>query len=256
MALHFEPAVALGLACSTAVAIGAPLVAMAWLARRFNAPLAAFGWGALTFVISQLVLRFPWQLPLNTWLVKNYGQDQAVMGAWLAVSALTAGLFEECGRAVMYAKLWRERSTLGGVALGVGHGGLESIALVGLSLLSMLVIYVALANGLTLGLPPALEPKLEAQFSALTFATALLGGVERLAALMLHVGCSLLVLEFARGRGAKWLALSIATHAGLNLLVLALVKLVGAWPAELTLLTLSASVLLLALRRSRATQPR
>ena len=256
MSLTFDPGVAAGLAVSAAVAIGAPIAAMLVLRRRFNAPWAAFGFGALTFVVSQFVLRLPWQLPLNAYLVKHYGQDHLIMTAWLAVSALTAGVFEEGGRAVMYRAMWRDRSTMGGVSLGVGHGGIESITLVGVSLVSSLVIYVLLSHGLMTRLPADVLPKVEAQFSALTFSTAILGGVERIAALMLHTGCSLLVLEYARGHGAKWLVLSIATHAGLNGLVLALVKLAGAWPAELALVALSATVLVLSLRRSRATQPR
>ena len=254
MSLTFDPGVAAGLAISATVAIVTPLAAMVWLRRRFGAPWAAFGLGALTFVVSQFVLRLPWQLPLNAYLAKHYGGDQLVMGAWLAASALTAGLFEEGGRAVMYRTMWRDRSTLGGVSLGVGHGGIESITLIGVSLVSSLVIYVLLSRGLMTRIPAEVLPKVEAQFAALTFSTAILGGVERLAALMLHTGCSLLVLEYARGQGAKWLWLSIATHAGLNGVVLALVKLVGAWPAELALLMLAAGVLALAFRRS--TQPR
>ncbi len=250
MALTFDAGVVVGLGISATIAIGAPLALMFVLAKRFDAPLAAFGWGALTFVVSQFVLRLPWQIPLNAYLVKHYGQDQAVMVAWLAVSALTAGIFEEGGRALAYRYVWKPRTTIGGVALGVGHGGIESIVLIGLSIASSLVIYVALANGLTLGFAPEVLTKIDAQFAKLDFGTSLLGGVERIAALMLHTGCSLLVLEFARGRGVKWLLLSIATHASLNGLVMALVKLTGPWPAELALVALSATVLGLALRHS------
>lgn len=251
MALSFDWGVAAGLAVSASVALFAPVLVMVVLRKRFDAPWAAFAWGALTFVISQLVLRLPWQLPLNSYLAKNYAGDALVMNAWLAASALTAGIFEEGGRALAYRFVWTDRSTLGGVSLGVGHGGIESIVLIGLSLVGSLVVYVLLTHGLMTKVPPEVLPKVEAQFATLTFSTALLGGVERLAALMLHTGCSLLVLEFSRGRGTKWLLGSIAAHAGLNGVALVLVKQAGAWPAELVLVALSATLLTVAFRHSR-----
>ncbi|MFZ5438837.1 MAG: YhfC family intramembrane metalloprotease [Myxococcota bacterium] len=248
--MEWNPLVAVGLGTSAVVATLGPLVLALVLWRR-GASLKAWGVGALTFAVSQLVLRLPWQVPLNLWLAPKLKDDAGLLFAWLAFSALTAGLFEETGRWVAYRTLWKDRSTLGGVMLGAGHGGLESIVLVGLSLLSSTVVYVALTHGVTLGIPEAVLPKVHQQFAEVTPLVSFLGGVERVAAMLLHVGCSLLVLEGVRRADKRWLVGSMAVHTLLNVVGVALAKWVSPLAAEGALLTLGLAVLWLAARRSR-----
>lgn len=251
MALTYEAGVAVGLGLSSLVALGAPVVLFVVLWRRHGASPKAWLFGALTFVVSQLLLRLPWQLPLNAWLVKHYRDDALVMGAWLAASALTAGLFEELGRFVAYRTVWKDRSTLGGVMLGAGHGGVESILLVGLSLVSSTVLYVLLWQGVPLPFPPDARAAIEAQFAAVTPALAMLGGVERLLAMALHLACSLLVLEAVRHGRWAWVAAAIALHAGANGLVLAVTKLGGPLVGELALALVVGPALWAITQRSR-----
>lgn len=252
MALEYSAGVAVGLGLSALVALGAPAALFLVLWRRHGASPKAWLFGALTFVVSQLVLRLPWQLPLNAWLVKHYRDDALVMGGWLAASALTAGLFEELGRLAAYRLLWKDRSTLGGVMLGAGHGGIESILLIGLSLVSSTVLYVLLWQGVPLPFPPDARAAIEAQFAPVTPALASLGGVERLLAMALHVACSLLVLEAVRRARWTWVATAIALHAGSNGLVLAVTKLAGPLVGELVLAAVVGPALWAALRQSRA----
>lgn len=253
MALEFDAGVALGLGTSALIAIGAPL-ALALVLWRRGASFKAWGIGALTFVVSQFLLRFPWQVPLNAWLVARYRDDAVVMGAWIAASALTAGLFEELGRWVAYRKLWKDRSTLGGVMLGAGHGGLESMVLVGLSLVSSTVVYVLVAKGVPIGLPPEAMAAVEKQFATLDGWSATMGGLERLSALGLHLACSLLVLEGVRTSKRGWLVGSIALHAGANLAVVSASKALNVFAGEALLVVIVAVALTLSLRRSRASE--
>lgn len=256
MALEFNLGVAVGLGVSATVAIGAPIALFLLLAKRFDAALPPAGWGALTFVISQFVLRFPWQLPLNAWLLKHYAQDALVMNGWLAVSVLTAALFEETGRWLMFRRVSLQRRTIDGAMFGVGHGGIESIVLVGLSLVGNLVVYVLITHGTNVGIPAEVMPKVEAQFAQVTPALAYLGGVERLGALALHVACSLLVLESARGRGVKWLFAAMGVHIAANGGVLAATKLANPYVGEVALWLISGTALAFALRTSWRTERR
>ncbi len=252
MSLTFDAGVAAGLSVSAVVAVGGPLVLALVLWRKLGASPKAWLFGALTFVVSQLVLRLPWQIPLNAWLAPKIADDTAATFGWIAVSALTAGLFEETGRWFAYRWLWKDRSTLGGVMLGAGHGGIESILLVGLSLVSSVVVYVALSHGVTLGIPAEVLPKVEAQFAPVTPALALMGGVERIAAWALHIACSLLVLEGARSGLKRWLLLSIGVHAALNLVAVGVTKAVNPFAGEAATVVFAGLALFLALRRSRA----
>lgn len=245
----WDPAVAVGLAVSAIVSIVGPVV-LAFALWRRGAPLAAWGWGALTFVVSQMVLRLPWQVPLGVWLGPRIAGDPIATTAWIAASSLTAGLFEETGRWLAYRLVWKPRDTLGGVMLGAGHGGVESILLVGVNLAGSLVLYVALSRGATLGLPAGSIPAIEAQLAGLTPGLALLGGIERIAAWGAHIGFSLLVLEGVRLGRRSWLGSAIGAHAALNFLGVMVAKHVGPFFGEAVTVALAVLVLVLALHRS------
>lgn len=229
--LSFNPQVAMALAASAAIALGVPVVLglVAW--RWFRAP--AVGWliGAGTFFVSQVVLRLPWQIAVGVWLQKTHASS-TVMWSWLAVSAFTAALFEETGRFVAYRMLFKDRTARGAVMLGLGHGGLESMLLVGLTLTVNTLLYLALANGQSFGIPEAQRPMVVEQFNALTPLLALAGGVERLSSMAVHVGLSVLVLQVFR-RGSKWwLGFAIAFHTLSNLVGVAAAKALGVWQGE------------------------
>src|SRR4051794_20280934 len=94
--------------------------------------------GAPVFFVSQVVLRFPWQIPLAhsmyrhpRWLIQ-----------FLLLSSLTAGLFEETGRWLGYRFLLWEATRRTGTMFGLGHGGLESILLAGFPLASLVVTWI------------------------------------------------------------------------------------------------------------------
>lgn len=176
--------------------IALPLALGAVLARRFRLPWSLFGWGAVTFLGSQVV-----HLPL-LWLLTR-GLRGIVTGPFViehallinaVILGLAAGLCEEGARWVGYrwlvpwARRWPE-----GLMLGAGHGGAEAIILGGLAGLALLHPAPAAA-----GLMP------------------LLGTVERLFALCDHLALSVLVLQvFVRGRW-YWLALAVGWHALLD----------------------------------------
>lgn len=248
--LTFQPGVALGLLTSGLVACLLPLALGFWLWRRGGAPWLAWVIGAATFLVSQVVLRLPWQIPLGLWL-KPKLVDPVWLFGWLFVSSLTAGLFEEGGRWAAYRWAWKDRSVKGGVMLGVGHGGIESILLVGLSLLGNLVFYVLLTQGLAPTLPPEVDATVRQQFAALTPGLALLGGVERVLAMGLHVSCSLLVLR-SMAHGPRWLLGAMALHTTANFVAVVVTQKVGAVWGELSLLVIVAPAVWWSWRQWRA----
>ena len=139
--IPFKPGVAIGLAVSALIALGAPLAIAFVFRRRTGASFNYFAIGAAVFFVSQIILRLPWQIPLTKFVQGKTAADSALSYAFLAFSALTAGLFEETGRWLGYRFLIKkERSWRVGVMYGLGHGGIESILLVGINMAVLFVL--------------------------------------------------------------------------------------------------------------------
>src|SRR5215213_3278212 len=102
----------------------------AW--RRLGIGWRYFGYGALIFVLFQLVSRVPITLGIQALIVPQLQASRAALIAWIAISALTAGLFEEIGRYVGYRWLMKRdpKTWAKGVMYGLGHGGIESMLLI------------------------------------------------------------------------------------------------------------------------------
>lgn len=247
---------------SLVICFAVPLGGLAFLATRRDAGGArrhpglgrAFGAGMLAFGVSQLVLR----IPLMTLVVPQLPEPVASFLLSAPVASLTAGLFEETARLlVMVWLLRRFHRWVDGLAFGLGHGGLEAMALIGLSMVNNLVLAVAINTGRLDSLAAALPPEeVEVLRSALveTEPSAFLaGGVERIAAIALHVGLSVLVLwgvHHARRLPAWVVAVLVHTAANLSA-VLALRAGAPVWLIEALLLVWGAAVMVFALRLRR-----
>jgi uncharacterized membrane protein YhfC len=96
--------------------------------------------------------------------------------------------------------------------LGAGHGGLESIA-VGLAALASLVAYLVLtlAPAETLSAYGEQVAQAKKYFTDIPGWLPLLGGWERLGALAIQVGLSVMVLQ-AFLRGARWWWCAFSAH--------------------------------------------
>jgi uncharacterized membrane protein YhfC len=230
------------------------LLAPAWLAavwrRRTQVPWRVFFYGMLTFFVFQPVLRLSWQIPLFRWLA----HDPRWHLPMLVFAALTAGLFEECGRWVAFRYLLPKRHDAPtAVMLGLGHGGLEAMLLVGVGFLALGTGYLLMHAGVVV--PAGVRSLVRSQFAGMTLATPFLALLERTSALAAHVGLSLIVLQaFVRGR-KRWLAYAIALHFTLDLVVVLATRHwhVGTVLIEAILFVCGVALLLLGIRWSRRT---
>ncbi|HMK72505.1 MAG TPA: YhfC family glutamic-type intramembrane protease, partial [Myxococcaceae bacterium] len=236
------PATAAGLGLAALLCIlGPPLVALLWR-RRTGAPWRAFGWGAAVFLVFQVVLRFPWQLPLARWA----NGHPEWMTPFIVFSSFTAGLFEETGRWVGYRTVLRnERNPRAGAMFGLGHGGLEAILLAGLPFVGLLVAWGMAASG-KLSSAPALAA-IRQQTHDLGFFTAQLAVLERASAMAMHVGLALIVLQCFTRRSLGWLFLAILIHAGVDTAGVLIAGRIGRW-VEIPIAALGVAVLLLGVR--------
>jgi len=188
------------------------------LTRKFKQGWRLFWIGAATFILSQ-VLHIPFNALVNP-VFNRFGFialpvvfQNVILSGFLGLSA---GLFEELSRWVMY-RWWAKDARSWGMGLlaGTGHGGSEAI------ILGLLVLYgyvqMLIVRGMdlsTLVTPDKFElakTQIQAYWSAPWYLT-MLGALERLFTIPLHLACSVLVLQAFIRKNFWWVGLAILYH--------------------------------------------
>jgi len=203
-------------AAAAVVEIGAPLILAVWIARRHRVRWRYWFVGVLVFLVFQGVTRIPAMVYVQSRpAVQHALETPVLLWLFLLFAAVTAGLFEEGGRwlAFRYVVPEGERSRRTALMLGAGHGGLESIG-VGLVTTGALLAYLAvtLLPADRLGPLAAQAGTIKQQFAGLRGWEPLMGGWERLGALAVQIGLTMMVWRaFATGRRWWWYALGAHT---------------------------------------------
>lgn len=113
---------------------------------------------------------------------------------------------------------------------GIGHGGIESIVLIGvLGLLSLANILVTSSLNLN-ALTPSQHTTVIQQFVTLNAQPVwfpLLGAWERLWTLPVHIALSVMVLQVFRRNNINWLWLAIFAHAIVDFTSVEIVQMLG-----------------------------
>jgi uncharacterized membrane protein YhfC len=211
-----------------------------------------------------MITRVPAVQVAQIYLAPILQSSQTILYLWFAVLALTAGLFEEVGRYLGYRYLVKTDKTWQvGLMFGAGHGGLESMLLVGgLVLLSFIgIVAMSAMDPSQMNLPPDQLAQLEVtrqQVAALDWWTPLLGAYERFITLFFHIAMSILVLQTFLRQSLLWLVLAIAIHAAVDMAAIVLAQQFGTVWTEvgLTLLLPLSLYIIYAFRpRAQGVQP-
>ena len=241
----------ISLAVAAILGIAVPVVLAWWLVRKYQIHAQTILIGAGTFIVFALLLE-----PILHQVVLKGPHGAAIMGnVWYYAlyGGLAAGLFEETGRFLSMKFLMRREpgTALPGVGYGIGHGGAEMLILFGISMISNLVVSVMINAGqadlLTAKVPEEQLSQVQAQFaqlSALTPGALCIGLWERISALVLQLGLSMLVWSAVR-RGGKWLWLfpaAILLHALVDTAAVVLSKNVGMVAVELIICSMAVAV--------------
>lgn len=241
----------ISLALAAIVGIALPVALAWWLVRKFQVRCQTVLIGAGTFIVFALVLE-----PVLHQLVLKGPHGTAIMGnVWYYAlyGGLAAGIFEETGRFLSMKFLMRREpsSALPGVGYGIGHGGIEMLILFGITMISNLIVSMIMNAGLTdlllANVPEEAREQTLAQFSqlrSLTTGTLFLGLWERISAIILQLGLSMLVWTAVR-RAGKWLWLfpaAILLHAFVDSAAVVLSKSVGIVSVELIVCAMALAV--------------
>lgn len=220
--------------------------------KRLGEPMGVWLVGALTFVLSQVV-----HLPLNFALgLLGPPRGVALLPIPIVglVAGLSAGVCEEVARFLSFRFLLKERRQWqSGLQFGLGHGGIEAIvfgSLAALGLVNVLLAPYAEKMGLSLDDQASLRHAAR-QYWESPWYLPLLAGYERVAAIVFHVGASMLVLRGVVRSNYAYLVLAVLLHASLDAPIVFLHQ-VGIWPIYgwLTVCATGMAILCWRLRRS------
>lgn len=177
--------------------------------------------GAAGFFIMQMVIRTP---ILNLLAAKpgfmELTYEHYVISGFCF--AFTAALFEVIGRYVVAKLISKNLTYERGIAAGMGHGGIEAIAVIGLAYISNLVFIIMINNnsidslieqvGAT-GVDTASLVQAKDALLNMNPAMFLLAGYERILTMLLHVALSLLVCYFvSRKQDWKGIGICLVCH--------------------------------------------
>ncbi|SHF19275.1 YhfC family intramembrane metalloprotease [Alkalibacter saccharofermentans] len=202
-----------------------PIILLVYIKSKHKSGWAYILAGAMFFFVFQMMLRIPLisYLQGQVWFYINVASNRTLMAVFLS---FTAGIFEEIGRYIAFLLLKRKLSYENALGYGVGHGGFESIAIVGITSTAN---FVAISN-LTFGWFDSLVSALPNIFLDMEALRALFltvephlfiaGGLERVFALILHIGLSVMVAKSVYQRKPGLLIAAIMLHGGINLIAI------------------------------------
>jgi len=198
---------------SALIGFGVPTGLFLGLRKRFELKAVPMLVGAAVFVVFALIL----EQTLHAFvLTRNADGTVPLMtdhpALFVLYAIFAAGIFEETGRLVGFLILRkRYEGVRTGISYGIGHGGIEAILLLGVSMISNIVFSFLINSGTAL--PAAADTAVDA-LKTTAPGLFLVGGAERLSAIAMHISLSVIVWMAVTRRGRRWFyPLAIVLHA-------------------------------------------
>ena len=253
MTLETVPVLSIaGMAVAMLVSFALPIALFIYSKKKLHAKTAPFFIGCGVFVVMVILLE---SLAHNLILGST---GTAITGSPLLYAlygGLMAALFEETGRYVAMRRFVKPLDFDNAFMYGVGHGGIEAMILIGISMLSNIVSSVMINSGAMAASLAALDAdtaaKTAASLSALwqtPSAYFFLSGLERVIAITLHISLSLLVFRAVRYGEKKYLLLAYFFHFLVDAAAVLINAYLPLWTVEIVSAALTVLTMYLAKR--------
>ena len=206
--------------------IALPLIAAIIWCRKKHEPFTTVLIGAATFMLFAIVIEKPLQalvIQLDS-PVSQFVNARPLL--WGIIVGLFPGVFEETGRFVAFKTLLRKRKQREtGLSHGIGHGGFEAMFILGITYIEYFIFGIMINQGTFIEkmvepvkdtlTPDVLKQITDVVTQITTFNAATMGLslVDRLFAVMYHIGASIMVFYAVKNAKKWWLyPLSIVIH--------------------------------------------
>ena len=178
--------------------------------------------GALGFVVSARVL----ELGVHYFcIIADNPVSRFINGstaAYVLYGSFMAGVFEECGRHIVLKYIMKKNRTRENAVLyGIGHGGIELLAILLPAMITYLAIAVLFSQGDTETALKALNiteetaaaalPPIQAA-AAFDYSTMAMNVIERLLAMLLHIGLTVIVYFGVINAKKIYLPMAVLLH--------------------------------------------
>lgn len=235
--IHVGTASFVWLIIGTMIWIVVPVViAFVWKIKK-KEPVTTILVGAATFLLFALILEkpiqnilvFPTTMGLQDHSISRFLSANPVLLA--LVAGLFPGVFEETGRLVAFKTILKKRRNREtSISYGIGHGGFEVTLILGITYIQY-IAYAVMINTGTFGTvidqvasqAPEQLGSVETIVSVLTgfsFADLGIAFVERIFAVLFHIGASILVFYASKDKKRFWLyPFAIILHTGMDFIV-------------------------------------
>ena len=195
-----------------------PIILLILWTRKTKRSMKPFFVGAAVFIIFTLIL----EGSLHAVILQGRLSDHVIF--YVLYSCLITALIEEGGRYIAFRFVLKNETKEDAITYGIGHGGIEMMLLVGISLLSLFMFGITFNS---VGMENMLTGSNEIQKQAIYemvqalqnygFAESLLCIIERSSVLLLHLSCSVLVLKGVRTDKMYYLSAAFVFHVFINL---------------------------------------
>ena len=233
------------MAISALIGLAIP-AALYVILRKKGANHLPFWIGCITFVLFALVLeRIMYAFLMKTQLWTGISGNIWIFGL---VGGFFAGLFEETGRFVAFKTVLRKKrgNDVNGLMYGAGHGGVEAVILLSATMVMNIIFSAQFNNGIVspLGSLDAAQALLNTPSWMF-----LVGAVERVTAVAIHISLSVLVWFAAKDGKRFWLyPLAILLHLAVDMAAVVLNGLgINVWILEGVVMVMAAAFVVLAI---------
>lgn len=192
-----------------------------YLYKKENITWKPFLIGALVFFIFQFMTRLPIISILNTQIWFQNMINNFIFGV-VIVGGISAGLFEEIGRYLGFKYLLKNKLCWkNGVAMGIGHGGMEAIGLVGLTYINNIIMSIMINTGafdrvVAPNLSEQTAELIKYQFIDTSSHLFLAAGIERIFSIIIQIALSLVILYGVANKIIIFLLYGIILHTFVN----------------------------------------
>ena len=178
--------------------------------------------GAIGFIVSARVL----ELGVHYFcIIQDNPVSRFINGntaAFVLYGIIMAGVFEECGRHIVLKYIMKKNRTRENAVLyGIGHGGIEILAILLPSMITYLVIAVLFSQGdvenalrslkITEETAAAALPSVQAA-AAFDYGMMAMNVIERLLAMLLHIGLTVIVYYGVINAKKTYLPMAVLLH--------------------------------------------
>jgi uncharacterized membrane protein YhfC len=201
------------------ITIGLPIGVALWFKKKYHLPWRIFSYGALAYFLAQALVSI-----LVTGFVSLVGSgtivlsDQSLYVVQIVISVLLTAVMGVIIRWFGMKHLNEDLDNLkSAYGIGIGFGGIESIMLVGIPLLATFIPMIRNTN-----IDPqttTLEPEVIVQIEELWQVSPIVplaGALERIAAFVLHITVTILVLQIFKRKSKLWMAAAIGLEVLVN----------------------------------------